>query len=683
MGELERKPGGSSLAHATPESDVLGTPEKRPLTDQLYHAPAASTGSSSAGSSAQAAQHQAIAEFAGDHEAPAHRVAENDDDQALNAIIKVVGYGAGGKVVGRWGARAHWEGRLPIQFHGARGHTWTWSSPAARETRLQANADGTGGMSIEAWAQRIGAVSVDVFAQNVDAVSLRKDARKDNHAPGHATEERDAADGSTSDTGAGSHATVRKDAKLDTPTPGHVPDDRHSLKENAHGANKGMPGHDMPASGVPAHDRAGNGTPGAPTAAVRDRAGAAQSAGNEHAATGNAGGGPSSESEIAGDDAESDAFANSFEQALGIDHIEQGDEEGSEGSGYRGGSGDGRTGKDASTTGTGPGGTEAKDGGKEEASDTARGNDGTRFGDRDDVPRGSENGRYDGDGHEGDDGVRGAGGLFGGVIAVPEALKGAVELALLIEAGDVTGEAGALFSKGIGKGLSIAAARKIVAREARIAAAKELRVIAKELARNKAFTALAKAERDQVLRITYWETQRRYFRAYVKAAKAEQRAVHRALKNAKPSQVAALEARRASAEAGEAVAKAEPVAGRLPQNHAYAGGEFPRSELPPKYRKNGLKLKDTGHPDFEPYAKTLPNGQKKVHIEYQGTRRADARAANRAAKLDETPDGWTWHHDESDLGAMYLVPKDLHDKIKHTGGVAEYKHRHGVTSYDD
>lgn len=677
MGELERKQGGMSLVHDTSGSDTPGTQGKRTLTEQLQ-ALASSAGSTSAASGPQAARHQAGVEFAGDHDAPARRVAENDDGQALNAIIKVVGYGPGGKVVGRWGARAHWEGRLPIQFHGARGHTWTWSNPAARETRLQANADGTGGMSIEAWAQRIGAVSVDVFAQNADAVTLRKDARKDNHAPGHATEERDTRDGSTGDTGSGSHAPAKRDAKLDPHAPGHAFDDRRSLKKNAHdGADKGTPGHDTPSSAVDAHDGADTGTPGTPTAAVGDRARAPEGTGNNHEWTGSAGGGPSS-AEVAGDDAESEEHANSFEQALGINHAEEGDEEDSEGSGYQGGSADGRTGKDASTTGTGPGGPEAKDEGKEEASNTAHDNDGTKFGDRDGVPLGSENGRYDGDGHEGDDGVRGAGGLFGGVIAVPEALKGAVELALLIEAGDVTGEAGALFSKGIGKGLSIAAARKIVAREARIAAAKELRVLAKELARNKAFTSLAKVERDQVLRITYWETQRRYFRAYLKAAKTEQRAVRRALKTAKPSQVAALEARRASAEAGEALAKAEPVAGRLPQNHAYAGGEFPRSELPPKYRKNGLKFTDTGHPDFAPYAKTLPNGKNAVRINLTGSRSVDEAMANRAAGLPRKPSGWTWHHEMGDAGTMMLVPEDLHQVVRHTGGTAEYKHRTGV-----
>ena len=186
-----------------------------------------------------------------------------------------------------------------------------------------------------------------------------------------------------------------------------------------------------------------------------------------------------------------------------------------------------------------------------------------------------------------------------------------------------------------------------------------------------------------MLRIVYWETQRTYFRAYLQAARAEQRAVRNALKTARPGQLAALETRRAAADVGEEIAKVEPVAGRLPRNHMYAGHEFPRSMLPSKYQKQGLRFKDTGYPDFEPYAKTLPNGEKKVHIAYQGSRPKDFAAANRTAGLEETPENWTWHHDEAELGAMYLVPKDLHEVVKHSGGVTEYKHRHGVTSYGD
>jgi filamentous hemagglutinin len=151
----------------------------------------------------------------------------------------------------------------------------------------------------------------------------------------------------------------------------------------------------------------------------------------------------------------------------------------------------------------------------------------------------------------------------------------------------------------------------------------------------------------------------------------------------RPAERAALEARQAAAATGEEIAKAEPVAGQLPRNHAYAGHEYPRSALPSRYQKQGLRFKETGYPDFEPYAKVLPNGEKKVRIAYTGSRRADFTAAREAAGLERTPKGYTWHHDEADMGTMYLVPDDLHDAIKHTGGVAEYKHRHGVPHYGD
>ena len=132
---------------------------------------------------------------------------------------------------------------------------------------------------------------------------------------------------------------------------------------------------------------------------------------------------------------------------------------------------------------------------------------------------------------------------------------------------------------------------------------------------------------------------------------------------------------------GEKIAQAEPIAGRLPANHAYAGEEFPRSALPKRFRERGLRFKETGYPEVEPYAKTLPNGQKKVHIDYQGTRPKDVVAANKAAGLEEQPEGWIWHHDEADFGAMYLVPEDLHEAVRHSGGVATYRHQHGVTAY--
>ena len=373
-------------------------------------------------------------------------------------------------------------------------------------------------------------------------------------------------------------------------------------------------------------------------------------------------------------DPKGEQLADEFEKELGINVGDQGED----GEGYPGGHADGRTGDDTSTLGTGQGGPHAKPGGQAEGSTTAHGNDGTKAGDRDGEKLGSEGGRFGGEGRDGDHDVRGAGALFGGLIPIPEALAGAVELALLIEAGDLTGAGGSLFQKGIGKAASIAAARRIVAHEARIAAANELRGLMTQLAGKKAFTALSKAERDQVLRITYWETQRRFFRGYLAAAKAEQRAVRKALKTAKPSNLAALEARRLAADTGADLATVEPVAGQLPRNHAYAEKEVPRELLPAKYRSKGLRFKDTGYPDFEPHTMMLPNGKKTVQIKLTGSYTADEAAANAAAGLPERPRNWTWHHEEGDRATMRLVPEDLHDAVRHTGGAAEYKHQTGV-----
>lgn len=74
----------------------------------------------------------------------------------------------------------------------------------------------------------------------------------------------------------------------------------------------------------------------------------------------------------------------------------------------------------------------------------------------------------------------------------------------------------------------------MLAREARVYARKELKAIVKQVSASKASRALAKEERARLMRIWLWETQRRYFRAYLKAAQAEQRAIRNALKRAKP-----------------------------------------------------------------------------------------------------------------------------------------------------
>jgi len=375
-----------------------------------------------------------------------------------------------------------------------------------------------------------------------------------------------------------------------------------------------------------------------------------------------------------------------FERELGIDTPDEesganelhGAEPGVGGNGYAEGNPEGRIGNDASTFGQGPGGPKARADGDGEGSTSRTDNRGTKFGTWTGDANGSPDGMHGGDGVGGDKGVPSGMGLFGGVIPVPDRLKGVIEVAIILANGDITGSGSNLFGAGVRKGLTIAAARRLIAREARIAAQRETQALLRQLARRKAYSSLSTAERAQVQRILYWEKQRQFFRGYLDAAKAERRAVHQALTKARPAERAALEGRDAAAATGEKVAKAEPVAGRLPVNHAYAGEEFPRSALPKKYREKGLRFKDTGYPDFEPYAKALPNGNKEVRIAYTGSQEADYAAANKAAGLEETPRGWIWHHAEGDEGIMMLVPRDLHNTVRHTGGIAEYKHRHGV-----
>jgi filamentous hemagglutinin len=73
-------------------------------------------------------------------------------------------------------------------------------------------------------------------------------------------------------------------------------------------------------------------------------------------------------------------------------------------------------------------------------------------------------------------------------------------------------------------------------------------------------------------------------------------------------------------------------------------------------------------PDFTPYAikSVKPKG-------LTGDSRIDTRKANIEAGLSETPEGYTWHHNEDGV-TMQLVPTDLHDAARHTGGSAVVRH---------
>jgi hypothetical protein len=116
--------------------------------------------------------------------------------------------------------------------------------------------------------------------------------------------------------------------------------------------------------------------------------------------------------------------------------------------------------------------------------------------------------------------------------------------------------------------------------------------------------------------------------------------------------------------------KVKKVNGRYPINAEYAGRTFPPEDLPIELRAkypNGVRFTDEGFPDFGPYtvkeAKLDGLEGDLVH----DFMRAD-RAANTSVRF-RVENKLTWHHHQ-DARTMQLVPADLHEAVRHTGGRA-------------
>ncbi|MER5222910.1 HNH endonuclease [Streptomyces flaveus] len=61
----------------------------------------------------------------------------------------------------------------------------------------------------------------------------------------------------------------------------------------------------------------------------------------------------------------------------------------------------------------------------------------------------------------------------------------------------------------------------------------------------------------------------------------------------------------------------------------------------------------------------------------RGSRAKDAEAANKLLGIDSPGPDWVWHH-HPDFGRMVLIPRDVHDQVRHWGGVAIWKRLFGV-----
>ena len=96
------------------------------------------------------------------------------------------------------------------------------------------------------------------------------------------------------------------------------------------------------------------------------------------------------------------------------------------------------------------------------------------------------------------------------------------------------------------------------------------------------------------------------------------------------------------------------IGGRKPINFRYAG----------KIHPAGVRFTEQGFPIFTPFS-VISFPVKGL----TGKRKKDQRLANKKAGLKRTPKGFTWHHVEDGL-TMQLVPDDIHDAVRHTGGAA-------------
>jgi len=96
------------------------------------------------------------------------------------------------------------------------------------------------------------------------------------------------------------------------------------------------------------------------------------------------------------------------------------------------------------------------------------------------------------------------------------------------------------------------------------------------------------------------------------------------------------------------------INGRRPINYKYAGRTHP----------SGVRFNERGFPDFSPYARA------EVDLDnLTGDYQTDAARANKAIGLKSTPEGYVWHHVE-DGKTLQLIPTDIHNAARHTGGSA-------------
>jgi RHS repeat-associated protein len=119
------------------------------------------------------------------------------------------------------------------------------------------------------------------------------------------------------------------------------------------------------------------------------------------------------------------------------------------------------------------------------------------------------------------------------------------------------------------------------------------------------------------------------------------------------------------------------INGRMPQNSCFAGKTMVGQDLPEEIRgkyPHGVPFNMLGFADFSRYA------LKNIDVGTFTTDARDFRAANNASfgkgnkfgssgRIVIRGESYTWHHTQHD-GKLQLIPADIHDAAKHTGGAA-------------
>jgi hypothetical protein len=116
--------------------------------------------------------------------------------------------------------------------------------------------------------------------------------------------------------------------------------------------------------------------------------------------------------------------------------------------------------------------------------------------------------------------------------------------------------------------------------------------------------------------------------------------------------------------------------GRFPQNYRFAGEELPLGKVLAKKYPKGVRFNDKGFPVFP---KEYQAGEVVLKRGFSSSRKRDFADAWRELAKDTKKSvkdlkkqfdaTHTWHHVE-DQKTMQLIPRDLHDGARHSGGVA-------------